>query len=66
MILSEIMDEYEKELIVEISKSVKGIGPGKAGTISENFDDYREFRNATDSEFREIITRKGKRILSDE
>lgn len=66
MKIKELVDNYGKELIMEIAIGCRGIGPSKAGAIAEEFDSYDEFRKATEKDFREIKTRKENRILNDE
>jgi len=66
MKIDELKKEYEKDLINELSLEVAGIGPSKSGMVVENFDSLKEFLESGENEFKEIITRKDKRVLSDD
>ncbi|OGX27030.1 MAG: hypothetical protein A2Y03_00495 [Omnitrophica WOR_2 bacterium GWF2_38_59] len=61
----ELLQQYERKLIHELSCSADGIGEVVAGAVAGYFDDLQEFLNAESLEFLKIINRKGRRLLDD-
>ncbi|MCK5581750.1 MAG: hypothetical protein KAJ18_10825 [Candidatus Omnitrophica bacterium] len=63
---AELLKEYEKEFIYEISLLVDGIGKTTAGALAEYFDSFDDFIKASVKDLSKVVNSKGKSILNDD
>jgi hypothetical protein len=61
---AELLKQYEKELIFEVSLSTDGIGKTTAGALAEYFDSFDGFIKADEKALSKVVNSKGKSILS--
>ena len=63
---AELLKQYEKELIYEVSLSADGVGKTTAGALAEYFDSFDDFIKADERGLSKVVNSKGKSILSDD